>query len=410
MSEHSPVTEPIVLSLFATDLLDPPSELTELRQTQPMCRVRYTDGEVGWLVTSHALAKKVLADLRFGHDAPGARLHGGFGDPGWLAELSDARDALGYRPMRGFIEMNPPDHTRYRRLLAPQFTARRIEEFRPRVEQIVADRLDALALETPPVDLVSAYTTHVSLLTQCAFLGVPDSDAGYFYRLGSTMFNPDTTGMDVVVAWREAYEFVRGIVADKRSHPTDDVISIIATQAELTDDEVADTALVLFQGGLETTGDMMALGVFALLCQRDQYDLLRADLRLVGPAVEELLRYCGIFRFLFRTALQDVDLDGHLIHAGESVTVSPAVANRDPNAFEDPDQLMLGRPTTGHLAFGQGIHMCIGQHLARLELQVGLGGLVARFPSLDLAVAPSDIPVYSPTQPIFGVFNLPVGW
>lgn len=407
MTERPSVTEPIAISLVHTHPFDPPAAL---RDVQPIRRVRFTDGEIGWLVTSHALAKLVLTDSRFGRDRPGTRLRGGFGDSDWMAKFSDACEAVGYRPMRGFIEMNPPDHTRIRRLLASQFTVRRIAEFRPRIEQIVTEHLDALAQMGQPADLVSAFTTQVSLSTQCAFLGIPHTDSRRFFRLGTGIFDTSLSAMNVANAWREAYQFVRDVAVEKRLHPTDDLLSFVASHGELTDDEVADTALVLFQGGLETTGDMMALGAFALLCHPDQLDALREDSSLIGSAVEELLRYSGIFRLLPRTALEDVDLDSNLVKAGELVTVSLAAANRDPMKFDAPDDLRLRRSAIGHVAFAQGIHMCLGQHLARLELQIGLGNLIRRFPALRLSVAPDDVPVYSPIQPIYGVYQLPVAW
>lgn len=407
MTELPSVTEPIAISLVQTHPFDPPAEL---RNRQPIRRIRYSDGEIGWLVTSHALAKVVLTDSRFGRDRPGTRFHGGFGDPGWMAKFSDACEAVGYRPMRGFIEMNPPDHTRIRRLLASQFTIRRIAAFRPRIEQIVAEHLDALAQTDQPADLVSAFTTQVSLSSQCALLGIPYTDARRFFRLGTSGSDPSLTPMEVANAWREAYDFVRDVAVEKRLHPTDDVISFVASHAELTDDEVADTALVLFQGGLETTGDMMALGAFALLCHPDQLNALRQDSSRIESAVEELLRYSGIFRLLPRTALEDMDLDGNLVKTGELVTVSPAAANRDPRKFDDPDDLRLERSATGHVPFAQGIHMCLGQHLARLELQIGLRGLIQRFPALRLAVAADHVPVYGAIQPIYGVYMLPIAW
>lgn len=414
-------TEPISLPSERSHVFDPPDDVARLRKEQPLCRLRRASGELGWLVMSHELARAVLRDTRFGLpdlSDPEVR-RSTTGDPAKDAEFWKALEPYGdWFPMKGFIAMNPPEHTRYRRLLAPYFTAARMDEYRPRVERIVAERLDAMEQAGPPVDLVSTFAAPVSLACQCALLGIPASEAQRFYRLGTDLsFAADgdlskatKSVAEAVAGWREAWEFIRELCAQKRLDPADDVISDIASEGELTDDEVADTALVLFQGGLETTGDMLALAAFILLCHADQLELLRADPSMIKPAVEELLRYGGVFRRADRTALEDVELEGVAIKAGEKVTISLEAANRDPDKFDHSDRLDLCRSAQGHIAFSQGIHVCVGQHLARVELQVAIASLIARFPALRLAVPAEEISVYSGASFVFGVHELPVAW
>jgi cytochrome P450 len=206
--------------------------------------------------------------------------------------------------------------------------------------------------------------------------------------------------------------YCREVVAEKRRSPVADVLSDLVRKDELTEDEIVGLALQLFQAGHETTASMLALGVFTLLSERDRWNGLCSDSSQLGNAVDELLRYLSIFQVgsLSRTAREDVELGGVLVKQGESVVVSLAVANRDPEKFGDPDALALSRDAVGHLAFGHGRHMCIGQHLARLELKIGLRGLVDRFPNLNLAVPANEILFYGGEHPLYGVEALPVAW
>lgn len=404
--------EAVDLPTQRTGIFDPADGLTLLREQQPLCRLCYTNGELGWLVTSHALARTVLTDARFGRgDLSVQRDRSAFADPTRLVMFEKALKPYGdWRPMRGFIEMDPPDHTRFRRLLAPHFTARRMGELRPRIEEIAANRLSDMQREGPPVDLVRLYAAPISLESQCALLGIPADQAERFFRLGTAMSDVAAPVEHVVGLWREAWEYVRELASARRLDPTDDVISDIARHDDLTDDEVADTALVIFQGGLETTGDMLALCVFLLLYHPEQMALLRSRTAAIEGAIEELLRYAGIFRFVARTALEDVQIGEFLVEAGETVTVSLATANRDPNQFTHPDDLDLTRAPTGHVAFAKGVHTCMGQHLARAELQVALTALIVRLPTLRLAIRAEDVPVYAPEMGMFGVHQLPVTW
>jgi cytochrome P450 len=416
MSERPVASEPISFPIARSNVFDPTDELRPLREEQPLCPLRFTNGDVGWLVTNHPLAKAVLTDSRFGscNDIQAVRRRGllDFGDNGErVAEFQKALEPFeGWTPLRGFILMDPPEHTWYRRMLAPHFTTRRIAEYRSQVERIVAARLDAMADAGAPIDFVSTFAAPVSLWSQCTLLGIPADEAQRFYYIGHQLTDRTIPAAEAVGAWREAWEYVRALSRQRRQKPIDDVISAIAARNELSDEEVADTVLVLFQAGLDTTGDMIAFGLFILLCHPDQLDALRNDPSMVGSAVEELLRYGGFFHTATRNALEDIELDGTSIKAGETVVVSLPAANRDPAKFDEPDNLDLRRSATGHLAFAQGGHMCAGQHLARLELQVSLTALNSRFPTLRLAVPQDQVPVYGPRYLNPGVHELPVTW
>ncbi|WP_214414541.1 cytochrome P450 [Sphaerisporangium fuscum] len=378
---------------------DPPEDLAELRENSPVSRLAYPDGHIGWLVTSHALVRAVLADPRF--SARADLNHSPVLQSGLAAQLRPAPPGI-------FTRMDPPDHTRYRHLLTGQFTVRRMRALTSRIEEITAEHLDAMERQGPPVDLVEAFAMPIPALVICELLGVPAGDRESFQRQSAAMMRLDVSPEEMVAAYTAMHEFMRGLVAAKRARPGDDMLSGL-TSADLTDEELTNIGFVLLGAGFETTGNMLALGTFALLTHPGALAVLREDPGRADQAVEELLRYLSVIPASNRTALEDVELDGHVIRAGETVTVSIPAANRDPRHFADPDTLDLLRPTGGHVAFGHGIHQCLGQQLARVEMRVGYPALFGRFPTLRLAVAPEDVPLRTDML-IYGVHRLPVTW
>ncbi|CAM5596373.1 Cytochrome P450 OS=Streptomyces rimosus subsp. rimosus (strain ATCC / DSM 40260 / JCM 4667 /NRRL 2234) OX=1265868 GN=SRIM_024830 PE=3 SV=1 [Streptomyces rimosus subsp. rimosus] len=198
------------------------------------------------------------------------------------------------------------------------------------------------------------------------------------------------------------------LVAAKRAEPTDDLLSDLTT-SDLTEEELIGVGGVLLAAGLDTTANMLGLGTFALLSNPDQLDALRADPGLAGQTVEELLRYLSVADPIPRAALEDVEIEGRLVRAGETVTVSVQAANRDPLKFPDPDRFDIHRKATGHVSFGHGPHQCLGQQLARVEMTVAFPALFARFPTLRLAVPPQEVPLRDRAN-IYGVISLPVTW
>lgn len=303
--------------------------------------------------------------------------------------------------------MDPPQHARYRRLLTGQFTVRRMNQLRPRIERTVEEHLDAMEEAGSPVDLVQAFAMPIPSLVICELLGVPYADRSKFRAVANDLQASDE---EASAAMRSLADFIGELIRRKHAEPADDLLSGLIGSGELTDDEIAGIAMLLLLAGHDSTANMLALGTFALLAHPDQLEDLRTGVTSIDNAVEELLRYLTILQHgTNRTSLEDVELDGQLIKAGESVTISVSAANRDPARFQDPDQLNLSREASGHLAFGHGIHQCIGQQLARIEMRVGFVALFGRFPALRLAIPPEEVPLNHDNF-VYGAHRLPVEW
>lgn len=307
--------------------------------------------------------------------------------------------------------MDPPEHTRIRRLLTGQFTVRRMRQLIPAVERIVAGQLDAMASAGGPVDLVQDFALPIPSLVICELLGVPYADRADFQRNSSTVLRLDATHEEVQQAHLAMSRHIHELTVAKRAAPTDDILGGLVRDGRLTDEEVAGVGALLLLAGHETTANMIALGTMCLLGNPGQLAALRADPSLMDNAVEELLRYLTIIQFgLRRVALEDVELGGHRIEAGATVLASLTSGNRDATQFSgDPDQLDVRRPYSPHLAFGHGIHQCIGQQLARVEMKAALSALIDRFPGLRLAVPAQEVPMRDDML-IYGVHELPVTW
>lgn len=377
---------------------DPAPELTGA--PGPISRYVFPDGHRGWLVTGFDLARSVLADPRFSSRKELMRHHPtiDYGD----IEVPPA-------PPGEFLLMDEPQHGRYRGLLAGRFTARRMRLLTERVEQITTEHLDAMEQAGPPADLLTAFARPVPAVVICELLGVPYADRGSFQSQVESFMNGETSDEDLFAAYTATQQYLAELVAAKRAHPTDDVLSEL-TGSDLTDEELRGMSLLLLAAGLDTTANMIALGTFALLRDPAQADALRTDPALVDPAVEELLRYLSVARTFLRTTLEDVELGGRTIEAGTTVIVSYHAANRDPGRFTDPHRLDLARREGGHLAFGHGLHLCLGAQLARVEMRVAFPALLRRFPTLRLAVPDGEVPLRPETADIFGVRSLPVTW
>ncbi|WP_269857508.1 cytochrome P450 [Streptomyces sp. RPT161] len=378
---------------------DPPTELARLRESQPIVRMRYPDGHLGWLATGHSAVCAVLADTRF--SSRYETMHYPFPD-GPTGELPPA-------PLGDLTGIDAPEHTRYRRLLTGKFTVRRMRALTARVEQIVAEHLDAMERRGPVVDLVEAYAQPIPALMICELLGVPTDDREVFQRHTTTLTNQLSTDDERIAAIGAFHEILHALVLAKRAEPTDDLLSDLTHGSDLTDDELAGIGSFLLGAGLDTTANMLALGTFALLSNPEQLAALRADPGLTDQAVEELMRYLTIAHTGVRSALEDVEIAGQSIKAGETVTLSLQAANRDPQRFPEPDILDVRRKATGQVGFGHGVHQCLGQQLARVEMRVAFPALLDRFPTLRLAVPPAEIPLRTHSN-IYGVHRLPVTW
>ncbi|MGY1438549.1 cytochrome P450 [Streptomyces reniochalinae] len=403
MAEDSGVStaEPYVLPTARPRPFDLPPDLARVRAEQPLQRLAYPDGHVGWLVTSYALARTVLDEPRFS-----ARLdlkRSPVERPGSTAFMG--RTA----PPGMFIGMDPPEHTRYRSLLTRVFSARRMKELSPRIEQIVDQRLDAMEAAGPPADLVPAFSLPVPVEVISELMGAPEAQREALERNAATFVSLNATPEQVGAAIGEISGSLMELVRQKRKAPGNDVLSDL-TESDLTDEELVGIAMLLLAAGHETTANMLALGTYALLREEDQRAALTADPGLLDNAVEELMRYLTVVQYSpTRAPLEDTELDGQLIKAGETITVSLPAANRDPERFENPEKLDVTAPPTAHLAFGHGLHLCLGQQLARIEMRIGFQKLFARFPGLRLAAAPEEIPMREDMN-TYGVHRLPVAW
>ncbi|MFG1690056.1 cytochrome P450 [Nonomuraea sp. NPDC049269] len=369
---------------------DPPPELAKL---PPLSRLDYPDGHAGWLATGFEAARIVLSDPRFSnrqelkHSAVRATSQFGQDQPA---------------PPGMFVTTDPPEHTRYRRLLTGQFTVRRMRLLEPRIEEIAAEHLDAMAVSGPPVDLVRAYALPIPSLVICELLGVPYEDHEFFQEMTARFVALDEEGVSELAALAG---YLGELVRRKRAEPGDDLISGLT--GDLSDEELTNLALIMLIAGHETTANMLGLGVFALLEHPEQRALLDS-----GNAIEELMRWLSILHVgaPSRVALEDVEVAGELVRKGESVALSLPAINRDPGQFADPDELRLDRAEARrHLAFGHGVHQCLGQQLARVEMRIGYRRLFERFPGLRLAVPASEVPLKERAA-VYGVESLPVTW
>ncbi|GAA4957572.1 cytochrome P450 [Nonomuraea thailandensis] len=380
---------------------DPPPRIRALQQDGPLARVRLWDGSTPWLVTTHAEQKALLSHPQVSADVT---------RPGYPVSAPRAGGGS-----LSFILMDDPEHHRQRRMVQGAFTVRRVEGMRPAVQRIVDELIDDLLAGPRPVDLVEAFALPVPSLVICELLGVPYADHDFFQDNSRTIIKRDVTAEERAAAGGRLLEYLDALVAGKLAHPGDDLLSQVAGRVEageLTRAEAAQMGVLLLVAGHETTANMIALGTLALLRHPGQLALLRGsdDPKVVAGAVEELLRYLNITHSgRRRVALADIEIAGQVIRAGEGIIMANDVGNRDPGVFPRPDELDLTRDARRHVAFGFGVHQCLGQPLARLELQVVYGTLYRRIPTLALAAGLDDIPFKHDGQ-VYGVYELPVTW
>ncbi|SNS03651.1 Cytochrome P450 [Streptosporangium subroseum] len=379
---------------------DPPKELLDAREHGPISRFPFPDGHEGWMVTGYDLVRSVLADPRFSSRKELMRHHP-------LMDLSGFE--MPPAPPGEFLLMDEPQHSRYRKPLVGKFTVRRMRLLTERVEQVTAEHLDAMEKAGPSADLVTAFAKPIPSIIICELLGVPYADRGSFQENIDKFLGGEVGDEELIAAYTATQQYLAELVAAKRANPTDDLLSDLL-DSDLTDEELKGMSLILLSAGFDTTANMLALGTFALLQNPEQLAALRADPTLTDKAVEELLRYLSVAKQFMRTALEDVELGGQTIKAGSMVFLSYHTANRDPERFTDPHTLDIQRQDGGHLAFGHGIHQCLGQQLARVELRVAFPALLNRFPTLRLAVPAEEVALRPEAADIYGVKSLPVTW
>ncbi|MFD8754809.1 cytochrome P450 [Kitasatospora sp. NPDC059577] len=409
---------------LATLIADPYGSYTRLRADAPVHRVVGPDGLPVWLVTRYPDVRQALADPRLALD----KVHAAPGNYRGFA-LPPALDA-------NLLTMDPPDHTRIRRLVAQAFGPRRIAALRAPIEKVAEQLLDAMA-PAGRADLLAAYAAPLPITVICDLLGVPEDDRHDFRAWTDSLITPDPERPEATrAAVKAMLGFFTALIERKRARPGDDLLSdLIAVRDEsvrdeavregqvgegreggraaagndrLSEDELTSLAFLILFAGYENTVHLIANAVLALLTHPEQLAALRAEPELIDGAVEEFARYDGPAPLAIRRfAREDVGIGGVTVPAGETVLLALGSANRDPGQFADPDRLDLRRRETGHLALGHGIHYCLGAPLARMETAVALTALLRRFPGLAL-----DVPVgqlrHRPTLRARGLLELPV--
>ncbi|MEV4755823.1 cytochrome P450 [Micromonospora sp. NPDC049559] len=379
---------------------DPPPELRARQQEGPLTRVRLWDGSTPWLVTRYAEQRALLADPRISADIT---------RPGYPSPAPITGNSI------GFILMDDPEHARLRRMVTAPFMIKRVEALRPAVQKIVDDLIDAMLAGPTPVDLVEAFALPVPSLVICELLGVPYSDHDFFQANSKILIKRDAEPEQRAEALGRLTDYLDNLMSEKLAQPKGDLLSGLAERikaGELTRPEAARMGVLLLIAGHETTANMIALGTLALLQNPDQLALLRDgdDAKLVAGAVEELLRYLNItHNGRRRVALADIEVGDQVIRAGEGLILANDIGNRDPEIFAEPDRLDLTRDARRHVAFGFGVHQCLGQPLARMELQVVYSTLYRRIPTLRLATELERIP-FKHDASVYGVYELPVTW
>ena len=386
-------------------LRDPYSIVARLRTEAPVCRVVLPRGTKAWLVTRYADVRSALADPRLGKDS--RRTQELFARHGSQQSQEPVSDNQLQAHM---LDSDPPDHERLRRLVNKAFTSRRIEQLRPRIQQITDDLLAAIG-DAREVDLLDAFAFPLPVTVICELLGVPTDDRDDFREWTGLLLSGGRQ-QEVRDAQAAMTRYLNALVAAKRATPGDDMMSALVQASDegdaLTERELVSMAFLLLVAGHETTVNLIGNGTLALINNPDQQAALRADMSLLPAAIEEFLRYQGpLNHATFRFTLEPAEIGGVLIPAGEFVVLSLLSANRDPDRFTDPDTVNIHREPAGHLAFGHGIHYCLGAPLARLEGEIAFRSLLTRYPRITLATTPDQLE-WRPGTLIRGLQTLPV--
>jgi cytochrome P450 len=380
---------------------DPPPQIMQFLADRPVAKVRLWNGQEPWLVTRYDDVKQVLQSKAFSSDvrAPGY--------PKVSASLAAFTEGL-------LNHMDPPEHDAYRRMLAPEFMVKRIERLRPEVRRMVDDLIDAMVEQGSPADLFAAFAFPLPAQVTCAMLGIPFDDQAFFVRCAETFLGGIASAEETGAAQKDLYEYLRKLIDEKSQNPTDDVLGYMASEhvksGGLSAEALVTIAMLILIAGFDTTANMITLGLLTLMQHPDQMDVLKREPELIPGAAEELLRFLTVtHRGRHKAALEDITVGGQLIRAGEGVIAAQDSANRDPQVFADPNVLDVRREARNHLAFGHGVHQCLGAALARIELQEAYGSVLRRLPDIRLAV-PLDEIDFKHEAAVYGVRSMPVAW
>ncbi|GFH39482.1 cytochrome P450 [Streptomyces pacificus] len=371
----------------------PPPEYDEFRGRPGLVKAALPSGDTVWLVTRHEEVRQVLTEPRISSNPA----HRGFPAPSRTGGVPTAEEVPGW-----FVALDPPDHTKFRKALIPEFTVRRIRSLRPAVEEIVDDTIDRMLARGDSADLVEDFALSVPSLVISSLLGVPKVDRGFFEAKTKVLVTIGSTDEERDDASQQLLRYLDRLIAIKTKRPGDDLISKLAGDGSLSPQELSGVAMLLLIAGHETTANNIALGAVTLL----------EDPQWIGDerTVEELLRYYSVADLVaLRVVVEDVEIGGRLLRAGEGVVPLVAGANHDPAVFARPHEFDPSRSAHGHVAFGYGIHQCLGQNLVRLEMDVAYRKLFSRVPTLRIAVPLEELP-FKYDGVLFGLHALPVRW
>ncbi|MFF9587557.1 cytochrome P450 [Streptomyces achromogenes] len=382
----------------------PPSRYAELRADRPVSQVALPDGRVAWVISRYDLVREFLSDPR----ASANRAH-----PSYPSVLP--RQPVSSELAKGLLTwMDPPEHTIHRRMLVNEFTTKRIASMAPRIQEITDDCLDQMLAQGGPVDLVRSLALAVPTLVICELLGVPYEDRGLFERRSNLILNHQTPTEQRMTAWRELRAYLGALVTDKVRSPGDDLLSRLVKKYQ--DAGTFDHGMVtgithaLLIAGHETTGNMISLGTVFLLENPEVLADFTAHPETAPQVVEELLRYFSIAEYsTSRVTTADMEIGGVFIPEGSGVIALNSAANHDDLEFRGPERFDVHRDARRQIAFGFGIHQCLGQSLARLELEIVFTTLFRRVPGLRLAV-PADQLSYKHNAAFYGIYEVPVTW
>ncbi|ANZ15442.1 cytochrome P450 [Streptomyces noursei] len=395
------MTETISFPQDRTCPYHPPTNYRPLRESGPLSHVALYDGRRIWAVTGHTEARALLVDGRLSAD----RQNPAF--PITVERFEAVR-----RVRTPLIGVDDPEHNTQRRMLIPSFSVKRTIALRPQIQRIVDELLDRMVAQGPPAELVSAFALPVPSMVICLLLGVPYADHEFFEERSHRLLR-GPSAEEGEEARLELEDYLAGLIAAKEKTPGDGLLDELITErlrtGSLRHEELVRLAMVLLVAGHETTANMISLGTFTLLEHPDQLAQLKADDNLMPAAVEELLRFLSIADGMLRVATDDIEIAGRTIRAGDGVMFSTSLINRDEAAYPAPDELDLDRSARHHVAFGFGVHQCLGQNLARAEMEIALRSLFRRIPDLRLAVPAAEIP-FKPGHTLQGMIELPLAW
>ncbi|MCV7032064.1 cytochrome P450 [Mycobacterium sherrisii] len=383
----------------------PPPDSLALNTSRQLSRVRIWDGSTPWLIHGYEAIRTLFTDSRTSVDD---RLPG---YPHWNKGML----ATVHKRPRSVFTSDAEEHTRYRRMLSKPFTFRRVEGLRPAVQKIADERIDALLAGPKPGDVVGTLALPVPSLVISELLGVPYEDADFFQEQAQRGTGRYATEEDTAHGAASLAKYIAKLIRARMENPAEDLVSDLAERVnaeELSVREATQLALGVLIAGHETTANMISLSIAALLEHQDQRQLLcqTKDPKVIATAIEELMRYLSIIQTgQRRIAVEDIEVGGETIRAGEGIILDVAPANWDARQFPDPGRLDLTRDDGAHVGFGYGRHQCVGQQLARMELQIVLPTLLRRVPTLRLAVPVEDLPFKHDTL-AYGVYELPVTW